>query len=77
MVKAKTKTFWVVGSGLFPFDMLRYDHCFPYTETDSGVIEKTTHRHSRSGPVSVMLETASPNAPTVGRWESFGWTVDK
>lgn len=65
--------FTVVGDGLFPFDMLRYDICYPKREADSSVIEKTTRRGER-GPHRVTL--ASSKAPTEERWGSFGWAVE-
>ena len=65
-------TYTVRGTGLFPFDMLRYDRCTPKTEADSSRIEQTTHR-SKLGPQEItMLGTKEP---TVARWESFGWRV--
>jgi hypothetical protein len=63
--------FTVEGSGTFPFDMLRYDCCWPYSEGyDSGQLEP----HER-GKRRVVLATRWRNAPTVGRWNSFNWRV--
>jgi len=71
MAKAQRKIFTVEGSGEFPFDMLRYDHAWPYTEAhDSHLLSSETRERRR-----VVLMTDSPQAPTVGRWESFGWRV--
>lgn len=65
--------FTVEGSGSFPFDMLRYDQCWPKSESpDSATLESMTRRGVR-GPFRVTL--VSLNAPTQGRWESFGWLV--
>jgi hypothetical protein len=47
MATTKQKTlfkFTVVGSGVFPFDMLRYDQCWPASENDSAAIERTSRR---------------------------------
>jgi hypothetical protein len=65
--------FTVEGHGLFPFDMLRYDHAWPKAETDSGIIERTTRR-GESNMHSVVELTALAH-PTIARWESFGWKV--
>lgn len=65
--------FIVEGSGVFPFDMLRYDQCWPKSETtDSAAIERTT-RHVYSGDEKVTL--VGLGKPTEGRWNSFGWRV--
>lgn len=66
-------TFTVEGEGIFPFDMLRYDSCWPFTEQyDSSAMRVTMY-----GEVPklrrVVLVTKSENSPTPARWESFGW----
>lgn len=64
----------VEGSGQFPFDMLRYDHCWPINEgQDSPELAKDWGAERRQ----VALRMASPNdhGPTIGRWDSFGWRV--
>jgi hypothetical protein len=61
--------FTVEGSGTFPFDMLRYDICWPASEPDSYRLDNgrmTNKRH-------VKLKGLKP--PTFARWTSFGWTV--
>lgn len=61
--------FVVEGSGEFPFDMLRYDCCYPMTERyDSPQLAGRDRRR-------VTLETMHVAAPTPARWASFGWTV--
>lgn len=63
--------FTVEGSGEFPYDMLRYDHCWPFSEAlDSPALK--AHRYDRR---RVVLATNSPSAPTAGRWKSFGWLL--
>lgn len=75
MPPIKTLTaFTVEGTGLFPFDMLRYDSCWPEHESDSAVIDGTVRRGSSNGAVSVMLLSKNPS-PTYERWLSFGWKV--
>lgn len=65
--------FTVEGSGNFPFDMLRYDRCWPKFETtDSTAIERTTiPRHQGVERVTLV----GLDEPTEGRWKSFGWRV--
>jgi hypothetical protein len=65
--------FAVVGSGEFPFDMLRYDKCWPASQADSG-------RMPDPALVGVLgrqrrIEMHGLVKPTAGRWRSFGWTV--
>jgi hypothetical protein len=71
--KNEPQEFTVQGSGIFPFDMLRYDRCFPKTQTDTSEIEETTRRSIEIRRVTLV--TVSESAPTYGRWESFGWKV--
>jgi hypothetical protein len=61
-------TFTVEGPGnvTFPFDMLRYDLCWPKSETDSGMLTSDWPR---------TIELRGLKEPTVRRWASFGWTV--
>lgn len=65
-------TFTVVGEGLFPFDMLRYDICYPKRGEDANAIARTTRRER--GPHSVTL--VSSKHPTEERWGAFGWAVE-
>ena len=66
----------VKGSGEFPFDMLRYDGCFPEAERESG---KLYYHASFEHPREIELHMVSFNdkGPTKGRWQSFGWNVVK
>ena len=69
--------FIVKGRRPFPIDMLRYDNCYPanipavesITESlDPQIIDNDpgmTRKVSLKGRV----------APTMGRWNSFGWEV--
>lgn len=63
----KLRQFVVSGRGTFPFDMLRYDACFPRGPEDSALMGETEHR-------SVTLVTISQSAPTIARWNSFNWS---
>lgn len=66
--------FTVEGQARFPFDMLRYDACWPKSPDDVAVLERmggarygTTHR----------LTLATNAHVTEPRCESFGWKVVK
>jgi hypothetical protein len=61
--------FVVQGGGDFPFDMLRYDCCFPVHEAEAKDL-------GNRGPKLVTLEhRGNGMAPTAGRWSSFLWKV--
>lgn len=60
--------FTVEGSGQFPFDMLRYDQCWPVGLCDAAQMKENNYRR-------IVLETHRKSAPTDGRWESFCWRV--
>lgn len=71
--------FTVEGAGDFPFDMLRFDECWPASGEDTGKMaagrwsdapELMRRRQVRMG----AARKGAP-APTVKRWESFGWRV--
>lgn len=73
--------FTVEGSGEFPSDMLRRDDCRAATPEDQ---EKIDWKHGDEVPGrdealcrrrQIDLVTTARSAPTVGRWESFGWRV--
>jgi hypothetical protein len=67
--------FTVEGGGQFPFDMLRYDGCYPATQEDvtAMVLRRPSERRQ------VLLETHHPRAGANGltdeRWRSFGWRI--
>lgn len=67
----KLNQFTVRGSGRFPFDMLRYDCCWPASQVDVNSISNEVLIVERM----ITLHTHNINAPTIGRWESFGWRV--
>lgn len=63
--------FFVRGAGDFPFDMLRYDSCFPVYENEA---RSMAEKHElRTVELEQRRMVGSPTGPTVGRWESFGW----
>lgn len=67
------QTFRVRGGGQFPFDMLRYDQCFPSAETESPLLGLRNGEY-RQVELQRYTETAK-DYPTVGRWLSFGWQI--
>lgn len=76
-MKHTLTTFTVVGRGAFPFDMLRYDACWPYASPDAGAIHYDNLTHEGIREIRrVTLATHGRGVPTLGRWSSFGWSVD-
>lgn len=79
--KYSEQFFAVFGSGVFPFDMLRYDNCTPAAEhPDSAKLDDgkfADHVRSIVWLRRLTLEPASPafRGPTEDRWQSFGWIV--
>ena len=79
---SKNPTVFVVqGTYPFPADMLRYDACWPVSTEDAVNLAETCRwdrRKNEDGSKRtrrVKLLTHALSAPTVGRWESFGWKV--
>ena len=66
--------FTVEGAGEFPFDMLRYDTCWPEHEYET-VRLSSPRRDDRFARRSVGL--IGLREPTTARWQSFGWHVSK
>lgn len=67
--------FTVTGNSEFPYDMLRYDSCFPRESTDSVAIGYMRgEREIRTVNLVHHSDTAIWE-PTVGRWNSFTWNV--
>lgn len=70
----KTVYEWLIvveGRGDFPFDMLRYNSCFPLEETDANRIERSTERRR----IVLCRRSANDDPGTPARWESFSWKV--
>lgn len=63
----------VKGSGQFPLDMLRYDHCWPRTLSDSAKMDKDWGGELRT--IELLADKPRAWVPTVGRWHSFTWDV--
>ncbi len=68
--------FRVMG-GIFPFpiDMLRKDCAWPSSENDAQLIQRNLEGVRET--VTVTLDRAGDkfSAPTLERWQSFGWTI--
>jgi hypothetical protein len=74
--------FDVQGKGAIPFDMLRYDSCFPASSADAAKIEAASSIHqTREERKAVRTITLVHRCerkdwePTRGRWGSFMWAV--
>ena len=65
------RIFTVEGRGEFPFDMLRYDMCWPYSGEDSALLSHHYNREVRR----VVLQGNSAHQPTDARWRSFNWRI--
>jgi hypothetical protein len=72
----KTRTrFTVEGSGAFPFDMLRYDCCWPENESDSPNVGLTYDTTEYIKTRRITLLSDNQQVPTDTRWKMFGWKV--
>ena len=65
--------YYVSGRGEFPFDMLRYDECWPVSGEDAVSMAIDFGDPERRKTRSIRLR--SYKEPTVGRWSSFVWSV--
>ena len=72
----KMYEYTVSGTSTFPWDMLRYDHCYP---ADQESASKLSHDGPRADAewhrVSRKVRIRSQYPPTEDRWKSFGWLV--
>lgn len=74
MRKMELRDFTVEGHGEFPFDMLRYDSCWPYQQEDAAQL--ASRRYERDTNVQrrrIVLQGIQD--PTKARWQSFNWNV--
>lgn len=83
--------FKVQGRSNFPLDMLRYDACYPASNSNPDAVSEIglsldihykmlyeqEHKVDRIFEVELVRQGSCKEGckPTVGRWESFGWTV--
>jgi hypothetical protein len=63
--------FYVRGRGEFPFDMLRYDACYPADPDDSGKLYGDWQTEERTVCVRTIQRGFTPE-----RWLSFGWSAN-
>lgn len=82
MAKLYETRFTVLGKGLIPADMLRYDACFPATSEDAAKIDAAgspySDREERREVREIELVHRCDNRhwkPTTARWQSFLWEV--
>jgi hypothetical protein len=76
----KPITFEVEGVGPFPFDMLRYDGCYPASSEDATAMGRSNPKIARRVRLTTLrgfLPDVNPAnvGPTTARWLSFGWRV--
>lgn len=68
----KVRTFIVEGSGEFPFDMLRYDACWPSGQADVvAIADLDDTRRVRL----CFADGIGGEKPCARRWASFNWRI--
>jgi hypothetical protein len=74
MAASKQITFTVEGSAQFPFDMLRYDQCWPKSGID--IVNLDAHNTGRLyDEIRQVTLVTNKSKITPKRWASFGWEV--
>lgn len=79
----KTQKFTVRGGLSFPLDMLRYDACYPADQAAVSAIQNSVNGlvlSLRENLTEVHLArqvSSVKDMPTFGRWESYGYQVDR
>ena len=69
-------TFYVEGSGHFPIDMLRRDHCIPADDRDWEAVMSPECRDQRRVRLVKLHSGKDPMKHlTPERWLSFGWAI--
>jgi len=69
----KVTDFYVTGRGYFPFDMLRYDQCYPVSSEDAAKLSSEYLKDN----ICIHLRSANKMGVTPARWQSFGWTASE
>ena len=69
--KLRVTRFPVSGSGPFPYDMLRYDLCYPDGSDDASQLAP----HNVEQRQITLVRSAGTSLPAIDRWASFGWVV--
>jgi hypothetical protein len=65
--------YYVTGSGIFPFDMMRFDCAWPASGEDAAKLE--WERMGERGRKLRSVKMRSYKEPTIDRWSSFTWSV--
>jgi hypothetical protein len=63
----------VTGTGMFPFDMLRYDGCSPAFETQAHLLEELHSYDLEVRFIVLKRFNCQMSQWTPDRWASFGW----
>lgn len=58
------------GSGIFPIDMMRYDHAWCLT-----AVPHPEHSWIGGHTYKVLVGFSKPYKPSSPRWDSFGWVI--
>lgn len=58
-----------------PYDMLRYDACWPESQADVHAAEDPGGHRDGDGCTLIALLSDSASEPDSARWASFGWHV--
>jgi hypothetical protein len=70
--KVRYYEFIVEGTGEFPYDMLRYDACYPSASQD---VQSAFSFRIAPREVRRVKLVSTVKQPTEDRWLSFGWKV--
>ena len=62
----------VIGNGIFPMDMLRYDKCYPVGDSDAVNISRTFYDKISQYEINICTNLSKF---TVDRWRSFGVSI--
>lgn len=73
MAKQYRYHYVVTGRGQFPFDMLRYDRCWPSDDTHGLGVSRGDPGYGEVREIKM----AGLNPPTEDRWASFLWYVKR
>lgn len=71
--KMYCRKFTVEGKGRFPYDMLRYDSCFPSSPEDVAGLDP--NNKDRRSVTLYSYRTSANWQPTTGRWSNFLWAA--
>lgn len=76
MAKVYAIAFRVRGTFRFPFDMLRYDQCWPTDSQSTAAMDRANDDPRQPLEISLVHYDRDRNwHPTYLRWESFLWKV--